>query len=426
MKRFRWLEPGLGVKRWVVLILLGAAFLASGFGQLVSGRTFAQLAIVSRLHPVDLALAGMGVGIIVVGILGLMRSVVMTMAPEQKGDITEIFYRNRVRLRGPKIVAVGGGSGLSVLLKGMKNFTTNLTAIVTVADDGGSSGRLRHDMKVLPPGDVRNCLVALARSEDLLSRLFQYRFEKGGDLVGHSFGNLLIAALSDITGDFIQAIKVSSEVLAIVGEVLPSTCENVALRAVLDDGTVVEGETNVGKNGARLKDIQLVPSDVQPPPQAVERIQAAEIIVLGPGSLFTSVIPNLLVPGVVEAINQASAPVVYVANIMTQPGETDRFTLSDHLEAMFTHTELKRVDYVLVNSGHITDRKLKYYRSRGAVPVELDARAHQRMGPRIIQDDLVSVSDFIRHDSSKLAMAVMKLVEMKLTRGVRTLRARRA
>jgi uncharacterized cofD-like protein len=426
VKRFRWLQPGLGIKRWIVMIFLGAMLLGSGLGQWVSGRSFARLELVSRLTPVDLALAGAGIAIVLVGILLLIRSLVTTMAPEQKGDITEIFYRNRVRLRGPKIVAVGGGSGLSVLLKGMKNFTTNLTALVTVADDGGSSGRLRQDLKVLPPGDVRNCLVALARSEDLLSRLFQYRFEKGGDLVGHSFGNLLIAALSDITGDFIQAIKVSSEVLAIVGEVLPSTCENVVLRAVLDDGTVVEGETNVGQNGARIKDIMLVPEKVAPPPQALERISAAEIIVLGPGSLFTSVIPNLLVPEIVDAINQANAPVVYTANIMTQPGETDTFALSDHLEAIFQHTELKRIDYVLVNSGHITDRKLKFYRSKGSIPVELDARARERMGPRIIQDDLVSVSDFIRHDSSKLAMSVMKLVEMKLTRGVRTLRARRA
>ena len=424
MKGFRWLQPGMGVKRFLVLVLFGCLLLFTGSAQMVHSRRFNTW--FSHFEKVDIALMAGGVIMVLIGVALLVRSLINSLAPERKGDLGELLWRNRVRVRGPKIVAVGGGTGLSVLLKGMKNFTTNLTAVVTVADDGGSSGRLREEMKVLPPGDVRNCLVALARSEDLLSRLFQYRFEKGGDLVGHSFGNLLIAALSDITGDFIQAIKVSSEVLAIVGEVLPSTTQNVILRALLEDGSTVDGETNVGKNGTRLKDIMLVPSDPAPPPGVVEAILGAEIIVLGPGSLFTSVIPNLLVPSLVEAVNNASAPVVYVANIMTQPGETERFSLSGHLEAIFQHTDLKRVDYVLFNSGHITERKLKFYRSRGSEPVVLDDRSQQRMGPRIVQDDLVSVSDFIRHDSSKLAMSVMKLVEMKLTRGVRTLRARRA
>ena len=423
MKRFRWLQPGMGVKRWLAVVLLGCLLIVTGSAHLVRSRRFNTY--FEDFQRVDIALMAGGLMVVVIGVALLVRSLIQTIAPERKGDLGEMIWRNRVRLRGPKIVAVGGGTGLSVLLKGMKAFTTNLTAVVTVADDGGSSGRLREDLKVLPPGDVRNCLVALARSEDLLSRLFQYRFEKGGDLVGHSFGNLLIAALSDITGDFIQAIKVSSEVLAIVGEVLPSTTQDVILRAVLDDGTTVDGETNVGKNGARIKDIMLVPGAPEPPPGVVEAIQGAEVIVLGPGSLFTSVIPNLLVPSIVTAINAATAPVIYAANIMTQPGETSNFNLSDHLEAIFQHTELKRIDYVLFNSGHVTDRKLKFYRSRGSTPVELDDRAHERMGPRIILDDIVSVSDFIRHDSSKLAMSVMKLVEMKMTRGVRTLRARR-
>lgn len=423
MKRFRWLQPGMGVKRWLAVVLLGCLLMVAGSAHLVRSRRFNTY--FEDFQRIDIALLAGGVMIVLMGVILLVRSLVETLAPERKGDLGEMIWRNRVRIRGPKIVAVGGGTGLSVLLKGMKAFTTNLTAVVTVADDGGSSGRLREDLKVLPPGDVRNCLVALARSEDLLSRLFQYRFEKGGDLVGHSFGNLLIAALSDITGDFIQAIKVSSEVLAIVGEVLPSTTQDVILRAELTDGTTVDGETNVGKNGDKIKNIMLVPADPEPPPGVVEAIQGAEVIVLGPGSLFTSVIPNLLVPSIVNAINTANAPVIYAANIMTQPGETTGFNLSSHLEAIFQHTALKRVDYVLFNSGHITDRKLKFYRSRGSTPVELDDRAHERMGPRIILDDLVSVSDFIRHDSSKLAMAVMKLVEMKMTRGVRTLRARR-
>lgn len=423
LKRFRWLQPGMGVKRWLAVVLLGCILLISGSAHLVRSRRFNTY--FEDFQRIDIALMAGGLMVVLMGVVLLVRSLVETLAPERKGDLGEMIWRNRVRIRGPKIVAVGGGTGLSVLLKGMKAFTTNLTAVVTVADDGGSSGRLREDFGVLPPGDVRNCLVALARSEDLLSRLFQYRFEKGGDLVGHSFGNLLIAALSDITGDFIKAIKVSSEVLAIVGEVLPSTTQDVILRAELTDGTTVDGETNVGKAGDRIKNIMLVPADPEPPPGVVEAIQGAEVIVLGPGSLFTSVIPNLLVPSIVNAINTASAPVIYAANIMTQPGETSGFNLSSHLEAIFQHTQLKRVDYVLFNSGHIPDRKLKFYRSRGSMPVELDDRAHERMGPRIILDDLVSVSDFIRHDSSKLAMAVMKLVEMKMTRGVRTLRARR-
>jgi uncharacterized cofD-like protein len=423
--RLRWLQPGLGVKRWGLLILAGAALMATGTAQTVSPRRLGNL--YHRLSALDLALVALGLAAVALGVVFLVRSLALALAPDRKEGLGEFLWRNRVRLRGPKIVALGGGTGLSVLLKGMKNFTTSLTAVVTVADDGGSSGRLRRDMDVLPPGDVRNCLVALARSEDLLSRLFQYRFQRGGDLVGHSFGNLLIAALSDITGDFVKAIKVSSDVLAIVGEVLPSTCDNVVLRAVLEDGTRVEGETNIGRSGKRIRELQLFPVDPEPPPTVVERIRSAEIILLGPGSLFTSVIPNLLVPAIARAINQTSVPVVYVANIMTQPGETDRFRLSDHLEAIFRLTALRRVDYVLFNSGPIERRKLRFYRSRGAVPVELDASVQvARPGTRVVEEDLVSVLDYIRHDSSKLAVSVMKIVERNMSRGVRTLRARRA
>jgi len=413
----------MGIKRWGFVILAGTVLIVLGFSQVLTARRISN--VITRLTAPDFLLIALGLLLMGVGVVLLIRSLLVALVPEQKGDLSEVLWRNRVRQRGPRIVVFGGGTGLPVLLKGLKNYTTNLTAVVTVADDGGSSGRLRRDLEVPPPGDLRNCLVALARSEDLMSRLFQYRFERGGDLVGHSFGNLLIAALANITGDFMQALKVSSDVLAVVGEVLPSTCQNVVLRAVLMDGQRVEGETNISKSGKRIREISLFPSDPVPPPSVLERIEQAEIIVLGPGSLFTSVIPNLLVPDIATAILQTGAPVVYVSNIMTQPGETDRFNLSDHLEAIFHHTAIKKVDHVIVNSGHISDERQSSYRAKGSTVVEIDAQARSRMGATIVAEDIVTRTDFIRHDSTMLAQSLMKLVEMRMSRGVRVLRARR-
>ena len=439
LKLSNWLHPGLKLKRWIFLLSASIVILAFGLSgnmgkafrgfrlDVINPTSVERLAKqIQTLRFIDFVLLGAGIWGVIFALRRLAYSLVTVLTPHRGESLAGVVLQRARVMRGPKVVAIGGGTGLPHLLSGLKKFSSNLTAVVTVADDGGSSGRLRRDLEVLPPGDIRNCLVALARSEDLLSRLFQYRFQKGGDLVGHSFGNLLIAALSDITGDFVQAIKVSSDVLAIVGEVLPSTTDNVVLRATLQDGRRIEGETNISQHGGLIKELALFPKDPSPPPGVLERIHQAEIIMLGPGSLFTSVIPNLLVPDVAKAINEASAPVVYVANIMTQPGETDRFALKDHLEAIHRHTTLNRIDYVLFNSGKIASKKLKRYKATGSIPVELDATVAGQMGSRVVQEDLVSASDLIRHDSGKLALSVMKIIEMKMTRGVRTLRARRA
>ena len=309
---------------------------------------------------------------------------------------------------------VGGGTGLSTLLRGLKEYTSNLTAIVTVADDGGSSGRLRKEMGVLPPGDIRNCLVALADSEPLMARLFEYRFPEGNPigLGGHTFGNLFIATMSAITGDFEEAVKESSRVLAVRGRVLPSTLENVVLVAQCEGGEVVYGESTIGKCKDRIEKVFLQPENPQALPDALESIADADLIVLGPGSLFTSVIPNLLVLGIANAIRESSALRIYVCNVMTQPGETDCFTAADHLRAIMDHAGKDIVDHVLINSGCVPDRLAEKYRQEGAYPVEVDRDRLKPLGINVIEEDLISSMDYARHDPDRLAKAIMKVASM--------------
>ncbi len=311
----------------------------------------------------------------------------------------------------PGIVVVGGGTGLSVLLKGLKKYTSRLTAIVTVSDDGGSSGRLRAEMGVLPPGDIRNCLVALAETETLMDKVFQHRFRAGGGIQGHSLGNLLLVAMSEIAGDFISAIQEVSKVLAVRGVVLPATLEPIVLTATMENGHTVMGETRIRNYMGKIERISLIPDQCIPVPETLKAVQEADLIVLGPGSLYTSIIPNLLVKGIAEAITQAKAPVIYISNIMTENGETDGFTAADHLEAIKHHLNCQLVDHVIVNSGVIDENRLMRYREEKAVPV-LPAYAEiQAMGINIIRQDLVSDNDVAWHDSDKLARAVMALLD---------------
>ena len=313
-----------------------------------------------------------------------------------------------------RIVALGGGTGLSTVLRGLKEHVAgrkkertprpiaDLAAVVTVTDDGGSSGRLRREYQVLPPGDIRNCMVALSKDEHLLGQLFQYRFPAGRGLAGHSFGNLFLTALTNVTGDFPEAVRVSAQVLAIRGRIFPSTAQNVTLEAELEDGTLVAGETNISKSRKRIRRVRLVPRRVRPVPEVLQAIGAADLILVGPGSLYTSIIPNLLVEQVTEAILHARATCVYIANLMTQPGETEDYSVADHVRAIYEHTRQGLFDFVVINRTRVTPRLLRRYGAQGAEPVEPSLEELQRMGLRYVTADLLHQDGVIRHDQARL------------------------
>jgi uncharacterized cofD-like protein len=290
---------------------------------------------------------------------------------------------------------------------------SDLAAVVTVTDDGGSSGRLRREYSVLPPGDLRNCMVALSEDEALLSRLFQYRFQSGVGLRGHSFGNLFLTALSHVTGDFTQAVRVTSEVLAIRGRIFPATDQLVSLEAALENGKMLAGESHIGHTRTPIRRVRLVPRNVKPLPEVLKAIAAADLILLGPGSLFTSIIPNLLVSGVAEAIEKSKARRVYIANLMTQPGETLGYTLVDHVRAIHQHTRRKIIDCVVINDQSLAPDVLRRYKREGAEPVLVDCSELGRMGLQCIRDNLLEVHGVVRHNSSRLAALLIETFVQK-------------
>ena len=323
-----------------------------------------------------------------------------------------------------RIVALGGGTGLSTLLRGLKEYApvprtagaagertgpiADLAAIVTVSDDGGSSGRLRREYRILPPGDLRNCMVALSQDEALLSRLFQYRFQSAGSLKGHSFGNLFLAALTKVTGDFPEAVRLCSEVLAIRGRIFPATTQMVTLKAELADGRVISGETRISRSRVRIRRVRLEPRHVQPLAGALEAIRKADLILLGPGSLYTSIIPNLLVAGVADAIRKARATCVYIANIMTQPGETDGYSATDHVRAIHEHAGGSIFDWAVLNNQEISPKLLKRYGKQGAAPVRVNLAELQKIGVRCVFDHLVEEGNVVRHDATRLSRLLLE------------------
>jgi uncharacterized cofD-like protein len=320
------------------------------------------------------------------------------------------------RRRGRSLVAVGGGTGLSALLRGLKTHVggdrlSHLTGVVTVTDDGGSSGRLRREFGVLPPGDIRNCIVALADDEALLARLFQYRFPNGEGLLGHSFGNLFLTALTGITGDFHQAILTAESILSVRGKIFPATLVDVRLRGRGVSGTIYEGESAVGLSGEQLAAVELDPAAAPAFPPAVSALESADLVLLGPGSLYTSILPNLLIPGIRQALRKTQAKVILLLNLMTQPGETDRMMGSDHLLALQKHVGKSLIDAVLVNSQPIPRSLLEHYLETGSEPVAVQKESLEAAGVRVLEADLLAEGDFIRHDSVRLASAVLDLME---------------
>ncbi len=404
MKKFvkfvRWFYPGLKVKRWIILFLIGILFIFISSTHLSKDTNFV-FRIVYKIIFVS------GVICIIGGVVYLIRSFFEAIYPQKEKDLIDIIYEKRFLSKGPKIVAIGGGTGLSTILEGLKEYTSNISAIVTVADEGGSSGRLREEFGILPPGDIRNCLVSLAEAPWLMRDLFQYRFKEGKGIKGHSFGNIFITALTEVTGSFKDAVKESSRVLAIRGKVIPSSLDNIRLRAEHIDGSVTEGEDKISAEGKLIKHIYIEPEDAKPNPEAIETIRNADIIILGPGSLFTSILPNLLIREISEEISKKETLKIYICNVMTQHGETDGFTAADHVEVILKHTLKNIINCCLVNSGRLDYNLLLRYSQEKSFPVIPDKNRLQAAGIKVIEDDLISKVNYLRHDSDNTAKVII-------------------
>jgi len=412
IKEAGWLLPGLEIKRWFALIFLGSLLITIGLMILFNLRPvyfimefIRKIAIMVNTNILSLIIILLGGFIFFKGWQKTNLSMLDIHNTREKSTLLETLYLRRKLNRGPKIVAVGGGTGLSMLLNGIKKITNNITAVVTVGDDGGSSGRLREEMGVLPPGDIRNCIAALADDEDLVTKLFQYRFKSGEGLEGHSFGNLFITALCAITGNMVSAIQASSNVLSIRGRVLPSTLDDMRLAAEFEDGTVVHGESEIPEAHKKIKRLFIEPENCKALESVIAAIKDADLIILGPGSLYTSVIPNLLIKEISEEIIKSNAKKIYVCNIMTQPGESDDYAVSDHLNALYKHAGSdKLVDAVLVNNN-LPKNISKKYEECGQFPVILDK---QNLHVDIVEKKLIeeNKNGLIRHSSYKVARAV--------------------
>lgn len=414
----RWLRPGLGIKRWFTLVFIGITLLGLGFAVilidlyrtdsanpiLLTFLSYASLRFIPRLWRAVI-FGGLGIGMVIYGIVGLNRSLLRPFI-RPGSDVFNQLANFQRRERGPRIVAIGGGHGLATLLRGLKSHTSNLTAVVTVADDGGSSGRLRESHGILPPGDIRNCLAALSNDEALLTQLFQYRFSGSPDLDGHSFGNLFITALADITGSFEDAVVESGRVLSVNGRVLPSTLHDVKLVASMElphtnNQVRVEGESKIPTVAGRVRRVWLEPDDTPAFPPVIRAILSADLIVVGPGSLYTSLLPNLLVQDLLAAMRISRASKVYVSNIATQAGETDAYTCYDHVRGLEEHVGEDLFDVILCNDNY----------SGEINPLSQWVRADERTlsDSRSYCADLVDDGHPWRHDSNKLAKTIMDI-----------------
>jgi uncharacterized cofD-like protein len=425
----RWLYPGMRMKRWLLLMVVGVTLLGLGAAVLLVAG-YRRLPPDSFIYALtgaglDRAIRGtiiavIGLGLIGIGIWGLMRSMISPFV--QRGDsVMEVLYTKRYLARGPRIVAIGGGTGLSVLLRGLKGYSANITAIVAVADDGGSSGRLRQQLGIVPPGDIRNCIAALADAEPLMTQLMQYRFPPGSGLDDHAFGNLFIAAMTAVTGDFEEAVRESNRVLAVRGQVLPATSVPLNLGAILQSGRTLQGQVAISNAEEPISQVTIEPGDVRGNPEALERILEADMVVIGPGSLFSSVLPNLLISDIRDAVAAATGVRVYVCNVATQPGETGEFTAAAHLRALFDHIGDGLIDYALLNSNHAARRPEGWL----GQPVQVDERRLEQLPVTVIEEDLIDVANAHRHDSAKLASALMRLQHEERATNVRQRRIRR-
>jgi uncharacterized cofD-like protein len=415
MRAIDWLRPGIRIKRWILLGLAGIVCISFGLSFMV------------REIYMSLIENGLSFFLIITGCVFIFISIkyvteTLFNAITNSGfkisldsnRLSGLLYEKRILIKGPKIVAIGGGTGLSTMLRGLKLYSSNITAIVTVADDGGGSGKLRQDLGILPPGDIRNCVLALADTEPIMEKLLQYRFEDGM-LKGQSFGNLFLAAMSGISSSFEEAVRKMSDVLAVTGKVLPVTLEDMKLCAELKDGYIICGESKISQHNTfhkgEVKRVFLESSHVKPLQEALDAIGEADAVILGPGSLYTSIIPNLLVDGVCEALKKSNAIKIYVCNMMTQPGETDGYSVLDHIQAIERHSYKGILNYCIVNTAVITEELEKKYMDDGAGLVRVNYESIGRAGIKLIGGEFASIKNsFIRHDSQKLAEAIIDLI----------------
>ena len=414
----KWLYVGLGIKRWLLLLLLAVSIMGLGFAYMLR-EVYASVAFPEWVYWATLQFIprwargllfiGIASGLTLVAGWRLSRSLVAALLPaDRRGQVVDMVYSARTQERGPKIVAIGGGTGLSTLLRGLKAYTANLTAVVTVADDGGSSGRLRRDMDMIPPGDIRSCIAALSDAEPLVTELFQYRFgdEAGEGIAGHSFGNLFLVAMASVTGNMEEAIRETSRVLAVRGEILPSTLANVTLGARLADGSTLRGESAIPKAESSIEDVFIEPAGAPANPEAVRALIEADLIVIGPGSLYTSVLPNLLVRGIGEALLASRAHKLFIANVATQQGETNGYGAADHYRTVRGHLGGRDfADVLLANSNLPAEPLPERMRSEPvAAPGDADYGA-----ARLVLADIVDTENRYHHDTERLAAAVMRL-----------------
>jgi len=418
MQVWKWLYPGIGVKRWIFVLLISLSLISTGLAILIDFHpvSYIEDIITKMITPLTGQLSliisiMIAIMIIIIGLLGISWSLKGVFHGLGGGKNVDQIYQRVILQRGPKVVALGGGTGLASLLRGIKEYTSNITAIVTVADDGGSSGKLRTELGMLPPGDIRNCLVALADTEPLMEQLFQHRFNTKGNLVGHNFGNLFIASLAEVLGDFEQAVKESSKVLAIRGQVLPATSENIFLGAIYTDQTRGMGESVIPRADKKIERVFLEPDCCQPTSEALKAIREADLIIIGPGSLYTSIIPNLLVKRISRLIKESSALRFYVCNIMTQPGETTDYSVGDHIQAIIKHSFAGLFDYVIVNQEEGPVELMKKYEEEGAFPVMIDRENILKQDIRIIEGKLLTGEGYLRHDPVKLARTIFDVYE---------------
>ena len=400
-KLLRLLRPGVGLKRWGAVGAGGVAVTSIGFAFLLRKVFDLRFPDFLPWHSEGFLLLGVGAVVILAAMYGMYRTLSpLVLGSQPIEDLADTIYNRWSLGRGPKIVAIGGGTGLSVLLRGLRHHTDNLTAIITVADDGGSSGRLRDELGVLPPGDFRNCLVAMSEAESVLTDLFQHRFEHGDGLKGHSFGNLFIVAMSEITNSFEQALAESSRVLAVHGRVLPATLANLKLRARFTDGEEVEGESNIAERRGDIEQLLVDPADAVASPMAIQAIEQSDLVVIGPGSLYTSILPNLLVRGIADALRRSGAPRVYVCNVATEMGETQGFVVADHLATLQRHTFSSIADFVIAN-----DMPRNLGSPFEGQPVVSDGKG--LIHAELVLAELTDPDHPVRHDAEKLAHAVI-------------------
>ena len=422
---FRWLIPGLNIKRWLTLFSLGVGLLIIGISLMFNYQWLSIIEDIvlsysytltgfynyNVLIMVGLVLIIGGVICMLIGTSKVIKTVMRAVLPDPSSKVSDIIFQN-IRLdKGPKIVVIGGGTGLSNLLRGLKAHTSNLSAIVTVADDGGSSGRLRKDFQMIAPGDLRNCLVALAEQEGVMENLFRYRFEGNNELSGHSFGNLFITALAQVyDGDIEEALEAASKLLRVRGRVIPSSTELIKLSAEMMDGSIVDGESNIPHSGKPIRRVFSTPTNPKPEGAALQAIDEADVIILGPGSLYTSIIPNLLTDKIADHVRASKANKIYIANVMTQPGETSGYSLADHVQAIIDHSGVGIIDTVLANDGPLPIQMVEQYSAVGSEPVVIDSKRLKEMGIRTVRATLISADKPAIHDPDRLGKVLMDIV----------------